>query len=274
MPIQFPTDISIPSGIQISPESLEAPIVRSNQEPSTISTLATPSTSQPGLCQWLTDLIQRILSWFFPSSEPISEEPINSPLSTDPTPENTVEEPINYFIPTSPQRPTISSSPASPSINLEQRITEAKRVIDEQLFQNNLRFADQSIPQNQWGVIVRLKYNDQETAFAKNWSDPDVRQFVENKTEAFLSNATNIDQSEGDLKIKSIFFQKFSNGFCINFFEPSSQISFPNRVTTHDVTSERMQSAAFFNGSLVTHFSHNPFERTTIQDLVRSIPSS
>jgi hypothetical protein len=124
---------------------------------------------------------------------------------------------------------TTSSSTVVPGETLQERIALAKNATYEHLSKDDLirqRAIDPIRPLNQRGVIIRLLYNRQEAIIKKNWADANLRDFIGNRIEVFLSNETNGNQSDGTLSIHTILFQK-KGSFLIAYDNPFCNIHFP-----------------------------------------------
>ncbi|MGC1879084.1 MAG: hypothetical protein WA347_06350 [Rhabdochlamydiaceae bacterium] len=232
MSIQFPfhkkTETNSPITQSFSPPS-HFSISQNFQQIYTKSSIISLSSSRS--CQWLTNLIKRCFPCFFSKSKSQSTSSMLSVSSTTST--NIPTLPMTTTsaeVATSSAEAATSSSTVLPGETLQGRIALAKNVVEEHLFRDDFTrrgVIDQSRHPNERGVIIRLHYNGQEAVIKKNWADANLRDFIGNRVEAFLSDETNRDHSDGALSIHTIFFQKRGASALITYDNPFCTIHFP-----------------------------------------------
>ncbi len=238
----------------------------------------------------IANIFKHFISYFTGSSpQPVSESSLNSTIS------NTVSDttdtahslPINSFTsmithPLSNSSPSIVNTLTTPSISitsispalppLQMRINVAKTIIHAHLNDSeniNRCLTNRIVPQTQWGVIVRLRYNGQEAMLIKNWSDADVRVSLENGIQDFLSSAANREQAQGDFQMQTILFQR-TNSFMVNYYNPFSTVSFPNE--SFSIGYERGPCSFNDFNYLLRRFFRNQADINRVSQFIASIP--
>jgi hypothetical protein len=256
------------------------------------SSLASLSTTpRLGFCQWLLDFLKKILPCLFSSSDPVETTSIPGPIVSNSSRVGTLlpitpltSQPISsVHIPTTatspsittdiPTRPMVTTTTPPSLATFEGRIAKVKSVIHEHIARSdNRRNATliRRVPQNQTAVIIRLQYNGQETAFVKNWADPDLIPFVEAQVGAFLSRGTTRDRADDRMDIRVFVLQKRTPSLIVYDYG-LAQTTFPSGHTVYNRELENCspQELIGYLGGLL----HNGPERTAIQDFIRNLPA-
>jgi hypothetical protein len=286
MSIQFPfhskTDstspinphFSVPSHLSISKK------LSCFYERSSIVSLSSHSISDT--CKRLSDLINRCFSSIFSKFRSY----FTSLMTRVPSTTSTIA-PTFPVASTSAEAATSSVDAATSSAEatsstgaaalqgatLQGRIALAKNVIVEHLSKDDyIRQAtfNQAL-EGQSGIMIVLRYNRYETVIRKNWADANRREFLLNRVEAFLSDATNRDHSQGILEIQTICIQKKEDrgNVNINWDRSNSRILIP-QGTTESARESRVNTPQMeFNHSILT--ITNPQNKRAARDFINNL---